>query len=321
MKIIKELKRRAKAIDSTIILPEANLDARVMNACEIIVKRKLSKIIVFGKYSDFPSLLKNSDLCTIIDIEKYKDINTLAKRLYQLRKHKGMTLEQAQELIKEPAYLACMMLKYNLADGMVAGAKWTTANTLRPALQIIKTKPNKSVVTGIMLMLKQSKEPRVFADISLNENPTSEELSEIAISSAEFMQNVVGIEPKVAMLSYSTHGSAKSDMVAKVQNATNLAKLSKFNVDGEMQADSALNPATAKKKGITSVVGGHANVLVFPDLNAGNIGYKLVSYFGEYRAIGPIMLNFNKPVNDLSRGCTVDEIIDTVCITKILSKI
>ncbi len=320
MKILNELKKRAKDIDATIVLPEANLDERVMRACEIIVKKKLSKIIVLGKREEFPPILQNSELCTIIDIENYSGISSLSKRLYQLRKHKGMTSEQADELIKNPAYFSCMLLKNNIADGLVAGAKWTTADTLRPALQTIKTKANKSIVVGAMLMVRKDSEPKVFADISLNVNPTSEELGEIAISSAEFMQDVLGIEPKVALLSYSTHGSAKSDLVDKVANATEIAKASKFKVDGEMQADTALNLTTAKKKGITSEVGGRANVLVFPDLNAGNIGYKLVANLGNFSAIGPIMLNFNKPVNDLSRGCTIDEIVDTVCITKLLTK-
>lgn len=320
MKIINELTKRAKAIDATIILPEANLDSRVMQACEIIVKKNLSKIIVLGKESEFPLSLRNSKLCKIIDIDSYSEIDDLTNDLYELRKHKGLTIDEAKKLILDPAYFSCMLLKSGVADGLVAGAKWTTANTLRPALQIIKTKPTKSIVTGAMLMLKKGKEPKLFADISLNVNPTSEELSEIAISSAEFMQDVVKVEPRVALLSYSTHGSAQSDMVTKVANATQLAKKSNFKIDGEMQADSALNIITAKKKGIKSEVGGHANVLIFPDLNAGNIGYKMVAYFGEYRAIGPIMLNFNKPVNDLSRGCTTSEIVDTVVITKLLTQ-
>ena len=237
--------------------------------------------------------------------------------MYELRKNKGLTIEQASELIKTPTYLAMMMLKNNMADGVVAGAKFSTADTLRPALQIIKTKPNKSVVTGCTIMIKEDVNPMVFGDVSLIENPNVEELKEIAVSTGEFMDKVLNIEPKIAMLSYSTKGSAKSEMVSKVQQAYNLAKDCGYLIDGEMQVDSALDLATATKKGVTSKVGGNANVLIFPDLNAGNIGYKLASRLGGYKAVGPIMLNFNKPVNDLSRGCSVMEIVDTVCITKL----
>lgn len=317
MNIQKLIREQSKQIKSTIILPEANLDERVKKACEFIIENNISNIIIFGKNTEFSSVLVNSDKCEIIDIENYAELFNLAMQLYELRKAKGLTLEQAQELIKNPAYLAMMLLKNNKADGVVAGAKFTTADTLRPALQIIKTKPNKRIVTGCMIMAKEDKNPLVFGDVSLVENPTSENLAEIAESTAEFANKVLGLEPKVALLSYSTKGSAKSEMVEKVQRATELTKTSKFLIDGEMQVDSALDLATATKKGVTSPVGGNANVLIFPDLNAGNIGYKLVARLGGYNAIGPIMLNFNKPVNDLSRGCTVEEIIDTVCITKL----
>jgi phosphate acetyltransferase len=235
-----------------------------------------------------------------------------------MRKAKGLTLEEAKKLIQQPIYFAMMLVKNGLADGVVAGAKYSTADVLRPALQIIKTKPDKKIVTGGMLMLKDNENPLFFGDVSLVENPTSEQLAEIALGNAEFMQKVLNVEPKVAMLSYSTKGSAKHEMVDKVRVATELAKNRGFMVDGEMQVDSALDLATAQKKGVNSEVGGNANVLVFPDLNAGNIGYKLVARLGGYDAIGPIMLNFNKPVNDLSRGCTVDEIVNTVVITKLL---
>jgi len=317
MDIKSNIRNTAKSIKATIILPEANLDIRVKEACEVILKEKLSNIIIFGKQNEFPTTLTNNSNCKIIDIESYENLTEFASQLYELRKHKGLTQEQANELVKNPAYFAMMMLKNNLADGVVAGAKFTTADTLRPALQIIKTKPGKKSVVGSMIMVKENEKPLVFADVSLIEKPNAETLAEIAVSSAEFMEKVLNIEPKVAMLSYSTKGSASSEMVSEVQQATEIAKQSRFLVDGEMQVDSALDLATATKKGVTSVVGGNANVLVFPDLNAGNIGYKLVARLGGYTAIGPIMINFNKPVNDLSRGCTVDEIVDTVCITKL----
>jgi phosphate acetyltransferase len=318
MKIMEELKQRAKSKDYKIVLPEANMDERVKNAVEQILKESISKVVVFGKESDFTSEILNNENCEIIDIENYKDLTLFASQLYDLRKAKGMTMEEAEKLVKLPLYFAMMLLKNNLADGVVAGAKYSTADVLRPGLQIIKTKPDKKVVTGGTLMLKEDCQPLFFGDVSLIEQPTSEQLAEIAVSSAEFMQKVVDVEPKVAMLSYSTKGSAKHEMVDKVRIATELAQNRGFLIDGEMQVDSALDIATAQKKGVTSEVGGNANVLIFPDLNAGNIGYKLVARLGGYVAVGPIMLNFNKPINDLSRGCTVEEIVNTVLITKLL---
>lgn len=318
MDILKQLQKNAITKQSTIILPEANVDERVYKAAKIILQKKLAKIVVLGKLEQFDKTFQ-SDNCKIIDIETSENLAIFANQLYELRKHKGLTEEDAKKLAISPIYFATMMLHNNMADGIVAGAKYSTADILRPALQIIKTKPNKSIVTGNMLMLKEKQEPMVFADVSLVENPTVEQLSEIAISNAEFIQNVIGIEPKVAMLSYSTKGSAKSEMVEKVAKATEIAKLnSKFKIDGEMQADSALDKETATRKGLTGNVKGDANVLVFPDLNAGNIGYKLVARLAGYMAVGPIMLNFKKPVNDLSRGCTVEEIVNTVCLTSLM---
>lgn len=317
MDITTKILNIAKKVKGKIILPEANIDKRVYNACLEILDKKLADIVVFGKSKQFGEQFKTK-ACTIIDIESFEKLDEFANTLYELRKHKGLTLDQAKQLIKTPAYFACVYLYLGLADGMVAGAKWTTADTLRPALQVIKTKPNKSLIVGVNLMVKQNMPPLLFGDISLNENPNAEQLSEIAISSAEFYSKLVG-EPKVAMLSYSTKGSANSEMVDKVRQATSIAnKKSNYLIDGEMQVDSALDLATAKRKGLVSKVAGKANVLIFPDLNAGNIGYKLTQRLGGYQAIGPIMLNFNKPVNDLSRGCTVEEIVQTVCITKLL---
>ena len=319
MKVLKEIQKRAKSKDLKIILPEANMDDRVMMACCQILKDGLSKLVVFGKLGEFPKEVVSNENCEIIDIETSDKKEEFAKDLFELRKSKGLTFEDAQKLICQPMYFAMMLLKNNMADGVVAGAKYSTADVLRPGLQIVKTKPGKKVVTGGMLMLKEEERPLFFGDVSLIQNPTSEELAEIAEANADFIKKVMDVEPKVAMLSYSTKGSAKHEMVDKVRIATELAQNRGFLVDGEMQADSALDISTAKKKGITSEVGGQANVLVFPDLNAGNIGYKLVARLGGYLAVGPIMLNFNKPINDLSRGCTVDEIVNTVLITKLLS--
>lgn len=317
MDILKEITKRAKSIDATIILPEANLDERVKKAAEIILKRGLSKIIVFGKEEEYSSIFK-TDNCKIIDINSYAKLDELTNQLYQLRKTKGMTIEQAKEYVQKPEYFAMMLLQMGDANGVVAGAKFSTADTLRPALQIIKTNPNKKIVTGNTLMLKKGFRPLVFGDVSLIEKPTSEQLSEIAISNAEFMEKVLGIEPRIAMLSYSTKGSAKGEMIDLVTQATALAKQkSNYIIDGEMQVDTAFDEQTAKRKGINGELAGKANVLIFPDLNAGNIGYKLTQRLGGFSAVGPIMLNFNKPVNDLSRGCTVEDIVNTVCITKL----
>ena len=242
----------------------------------------------------------------------------MANLLFELRKEKGMSLNEAKKLVKNPIYFACLMLKKGDASGMVAGAHFTTADTLRPALQIVKTKPNKSVVSSCMLMTKKNIQPLLFADVSIIKNPTSENLCEIAISTAEFMKNVLGIEPKVAMLSYSTNGSASDDSIDKIKQAVKQAnQQSEYQIDGEMQADVALSPIVAKKKGMGGMVAGEANVLVFPDLNSANISYKLVARLGNFVASGPIMLGFNKPVSDLSRGCNVEEIINAVMITKL----
>lgn len=319
MKILKQLSNQAKKINATIILPEANADNRVYEACKIILKQKLAKIIVFGKAEQFDKSFKNKN-CQIIDIDSYNRTD-FSKQLFELRQHKGMTRQKATALVKKPLYFAMMLLKNNLADGLVAGACNTTADVLLPALQIIKAKQNKSVVTGSTLMIKNGCKPLLFGDVSLIENPTSDQLSEIAISNAEFMQNVMRLTPKVALLSYSTKGSAKNEMVTKVADAVKIAnEKSNFLIDGEMQGDSALDKSTAYQKGVKSAVGGEANVLIFPDLNAGNIAYKLTSRLAGYTAIGPIMLNFNKPVNDLSRGSTVEEIVNTVVITKLLTQ-
>lgn len=317
MDILKEIIKKAKKVDATIVLPEAHLDERVTKAAEIILKNKISKLIVFGKAENYSNIFKTEN-CQIIDMENYEKLDELSNSLYELRKAKGMTEEDAKIYIKKPEYFAMMLLKQGLADGVVAGAKFSTADTLRPALQIIKTKPGKNAVTGNMLFVKKGFRPLVYGDISLIEKPTSEQLAEIAISNAEFMQKVIGFEPRIAMLSYSTKGSAKGEMIDHVLKATELAKQqSNYLIDGEMQGDAAFDEETAKRKGVSSEIAGKANVLIFPDLNAGNIGYKITQRLGGFCAIGPIMLNFNKPVNDLSRGCSVDEIVNTVCITKL----
>lgn len=323
MKILDEILNRAKEKSGKIILPETLVDERIMRALEKIVELGLTDAIVFGKADDYSKKVRNSDRVTIIDIDNYPKINEMANALYELRKNKGMTEDEARDLIKKPIYFSCMMLKLNMADGIVAGAKYTTADTLRPALQIVKTEEGKNIVAGSVLLLRdEAPDLLLFCDAGLNENPTAEQLVDIAIGGADFIKNVIKREPKVAFLSYSTMGSAKNELVDKMQTATRLAKEKNtgYLIDGEMQFDCAIDKTTARRKGVTSDVGGEANVMVFPDLNAGNISYKIASRLGGYLAIGPIMVNFKKPVNDLSRGCSVDEIVLTIAITKLQIK-
>lgn len=320
MDILKQITKQALAIDATIILPEANLDDRVKLACKQLLKNKMCKIIVFGKVAEFDATFTKNPNCKIIDISEDEHKAELANKLYELRKDKGLTLLEAKKLIKDPIYYAVMLLKLGYADGMVAGACTSTANVLRPALQIVKCKKGKLFVTGSMLMIKKGKPVLLFGDVSLVENPTAERLAEIAVSNAEFMDSL-GVNPNVAMLSYSTYGSASSELTQKVVDAVKQTKNSKYKIFGEIQADAALKETVAKQKGVKAIGAGHANVLIFPDLNSGNIGYKLTAHLGEYQAVGPIMLNFDKPVNDLSRGSNVQEIINTVMITKIQTKL
>ena len=320
MEVLEDIFKKAKAKSGKIVLPEANVDSRVLEAVKKIVETNLSEVIIFGKDSDFPQEIVASKLVTIIDLDSYTELDNMANTLYELRKNKGLTLEGAYELLQKPIYVACMLLYLGQADGLVAGAKYTTGDTLRPALQIIKTEPGKNLVAGSVLLIRE-KTPQtlLFCDASLNENPTAEQLVDISIGGADFVKNVLGIEPKVAFLSYSTLGSAKNELVDKMQNACKFTKekYPNYLIDGEMQFDCAVDTTTAHRKGITSEVGGNANVFVFPDLNCGNISYKIASRLGGYTAIGPIMVNFRKPVNDLSRGCTIDEIVATVAITKL----
>jgi phosphate acetyltransferase len=258
----------------------------------------------------------------IVDPETNENMPTYAELLYNLRKSKGMTIEEATELAKNPLYLGCLMIKNGDADGELAGARNTTGNTIRPAFQILKTKPGVSVVSGAFLMLTPATQLGengflVFADCAVNPCPTAEELAQIAVSTAETARILGGFNPRVAMLSFSTKGSAKHELVDKVTKATELAKelAPDLMIDGELQADAALIASVGALKAPNSKVAGKANVLVFPDLQAGNIGYKLVERFSGAQAIGPILQGIAAPVNDLSRGCSVDDIVKMVIIT------
>lgn len=329
MAFIEEIKNRARNDIKTIILPEAE-DKRVLEAASKVINQGFAKVILLG---DKNRILENSkkydinldgvDIINPLTSEKKEEYK---QKLYELRKNKGMTLEQAEELLKEPIYFGMMMLKdeNSKADGLVSGAAHSTANTLRPALQILKTKPGTKLVSAFFVMCVPNCEygengTFIFGDSGLNQNPTADELSEIAISSSKSFEQLVRKEAKVAMLSYSTKGSAKSELTEKVIEATKLAKEKEANlmVDGELQLDAAIVPEIAESKAPESPLKGEANVLIFPDLDAGNIGYKLVQRLAKAEAYGPLCQGIAKPVNDLSRGCSADDIVGVVAITAV----
>lgn len=327
MSFIEEIKNRAKQQIKTIILPEAT-DIRILKAAQIINKEKYAKVALIGNKEEIERLIKENNLelgdTQIIDPAESDKTSEYAKELYELRKAKGMTEEQAQKLILEPIYYGMMMVKLNHADGLVSGAAHSTADTLRPALQILKTAPDTKLVSAFFLMTVPDCEygengTFIFGDCGLNENPDDEALSEIAISSSKSFRQLVGKEPKVAMLSYSTYGSAKSESTEKVIRATEKVREKDKNllVDGELQLDSAIIPEVANFKAPGSPIEGNANVLIFPDLNAGNIGYKLVQRLGKAEAYGPLCQGIARPVNDLSRGCTSNDIAGVIAITAV----
>ena len=327
MSFIDGIKQKAKENIKTIVLPEGT-DIRVLKAACEVFNQKFANVILLGNKEKIETLAKennlNIDKIKIVTPEKAEKYNTYVQSFYELRKAKGMTMEQATELIKDETYFGMMMVKLGDADGLVSGAAHSTANTLRPALQILKTAPNTKLVSTFFVMNVPNCEfgengTFIFSDCGLNENPDSEELSEIAISSSKSFEQLIGKEPKVAMLSYSTYGSAKSELVDKVNNATKLVKekAPELAVDGELQLDAAIVPSVAKSKAPESKVAGTANVLVFPDLNAGNIGYKLVQRLAKAEAYGPLCQGIAKPVNDLSRGCSSEDIVGVIAITAV----
>lgn len=327
MKFIEQIKQRAKKDIKTIILPEAE-DKRVLEAASKVAKEGFANIILLGNKEQIEkdSSKYNLDLSKIeiIDVNSSDKKQDYANKLYELRKAKGLTLDEAEKLIEEPIYFGMMMLKNNEADGLVSGAVHSTANTLRPALQILKTAPNTKLVSAFFIMCVPNCEYGehgnfVYGDCGLNQNPTADELSEIAISSAKSFEDLVQSEPKVAMLSYSTYGSAKSELTEKVIEATKLVKEKSPNllVDGELQVDAAIIPEISKSKAPGSPIEGNANVLIFPDLDAGNIGYKLTQRLAKAEAYGPLCQGIAKPVNDLSRGCSAEDIVGVVAITSV----
>lgn len=329
MQFIESIKQRAKQDIKTIVLPEAN-DIRVLKATEQVTEQGYANIILVGNKREIEEKAKENK----IDISKAKIVEPsnsdkyeeYANLLYELRKNKGMTIEKAQELTKDPVYYGMLMLKdeNSNADGLVSGAAHSTSDTLRPALQILKTAPGTKLVSAFFIMEVPNCEygangTFIFGDSGLNENPDDEQLSEIAISSSKSFKDLVGKEPKVAMLSYSTYGSAKSELTEKVISATKKVKEKEPNllVDGELQLDAAIVPEIANMKAPESSIKGEANVLIFPDLNAGNIGYKLVQRLAKAEAYGPLCQGIARPVNDLSRGCSSEDIAGVVAITAV----
>lgn len=326
MNFIDRIKERARLNKKTIVLPES-MDRRVLEAADIIIKEDIANVILIGKEDEINNNSTGLDLSKVNVINPYTSPLTeeLINKLYELRKEKGMTLEEAERLLKEDyMYYACMLVKTGKADGVVSGACHSTSNTLRPALQIIKTKPGVKLVSSFFLMIVLNCEygengTFVFADCGLEQNPDSEKLAAIASSSAESFKLLVEKEPIVAMLSHSSMGSAKHADVDKVLEATRIAKelYPQYKIDGELQLDAAIVPEIGKSKAPNSEVAGYANVLVFPDLDAGNIGYKLVQRLAKAEAYGPVCQGIASPVNDLSRGCSALDIVGVVAITAV----
>lgn len=326
MKLLEALMQKAKANPQRIVLPEGT-EPRTLQAANIILKEKAANIILLGKKEIIVKIAEEQALthiaqAQIIDPDDFDNIDHYANLLFEIRKNKGVTEQQAKELAKNPLYLACLLIKNGDADGELAGAENTTGDVLRPAFQIVKTKPQIKVVSGAFLMFTQKKEfgkdgLLIFADCAVNPNPNAEELAQIAISSAETAQAIAGVTPQVAMLSFSTKGSANHELVDKAKQATEIAKKMNptLNIDGELQADAAIIPTVAQKKAPNSSIAGKANVLVFPDLQAGNIAYKLVERLSDTLAIGPILQGMAAPINDLSRGCSVEDIVRMITIT------
>ena len=328
MSLLDEIKTKAAALKKTIVLCEGE-DKRVIEAAAQITKEGIAKIVLIGNEAECKKVSPDTDLTgiTLIDPLTSDKTAAYANILYEARKAKGMTEEQARQQAKDRTMFGALMLKAGDVDGYVSGACHSTANTLRPGLQVVKTAPGIKTVSSCFIMIAPEKHEynpdgvAVFADCAINIEPTEEQLADIAVSSAKTAKAIAGIEPRVAMLSFSTKGSGNDDKftqtVPRVQKATQLAKAMApdLALDGEFQFDAAVAPEVGQLKAPGSKVAGCANVFVFPNINAGNIGYKIAQRFGGYMAIGPVCQGFAKPLNDLSRGCNVEDIVATVAVT------
>ena len=326
MSLMETIRSKAKKAGKRIVLPEGT-EERTLKAADILLNEEIAKIILLGNKEKIQSLAKDFGLnniskATIIDPQNNPRKHDYAAMLYEIRKNKGLTIEAAEKLVEDPLYLSTLLIKNKEADGEVAGAGNNTADVLRPAFQIIKTLPGIGVVSGAFIMILENNKHvpdglLIFADCAVHPDPTDEELAQIAVSTAATARNIVGIEPRVAMLSFSTKGSAKHQLCDKVINATRIASQidPTLQIDGELQADTAIVEAIGKSKAPGSSIAGRANVLVFPDLQSGNIAYKLVQRLAGAEAVGPVLQGLAAPINDLSRGCSVSDIVNLVAIT------
>lgn len=323
---MKKIRESARQKNRCIVLPEGT-EERTLKAADIILKEGLARLVLIGNEKE---ILQKSADWGLTNISKARIVDPITndkktfytEMLYDLRKSKGLTMEEADKLVENPLYLAVLMIKNKEVDGEVAGAQNATGDVLRPAFQIVKTLPGVSVVSGAFIMVMKDKQwgddgVMVFADCAAHPNPTARELAEIAVVTAATAKNIAGLEPRVAMLSFSTKGSAKHEMVDKVVEATRIAQemAPELLIDGELQADAAIVPSVGKSKAPDSKIAGKANVLVFPTLETGNIAYKLVQRMAGAEAIGPVMQGMAAPINDLSRGCSVEDIVNLVAIT------
>ena len=326
MELIEQLIARAKADKQRIVLPEGT-EERTLKAANQILTDGVADLIILGNVDEILEKaqewgLGNISKATLIDPATSEKREEYAQLLCELRKKKGMTIEQARQTVLDPLYFGCMIIKSGDADGQQAGARNTTGDVLRPALQIIKTAPGITCVSGAMLLLTHAPEcgdngVLVMGDVAVTPVPDANQLAQIAVCTARTAKAVAGIEPRVAMLSFSTKGSAKHEVVDKVVEAFGIAKEMDpaLCIDGELQADAALVPSVGNSKAPGSPIAGKANVLVVPSLEVGNIGYKLVQRLGHATAVGPILQGIARPVNDLSRGCSIEDVYMMVAIT------